>query len=75
VHLTDAIVQVLFSGVGIDGEKAFSQGMFDKVIRMCDDLVAELKQEQQDDNDKKEYCKEQFDLADDKKQSILRTTP
>merc|ERR1719476_91625 len=46
--------------------------MFDKVIRMCDDLVAELKQEQQDDIDKKEYCEAQFDLADDKKKSLER---
>jgi len=29
--------------------------------------VAELKKEQQDDDNKKEYCDEQFDLADDKK--------
>jgi len=47
--------------------------MFDKVIRMCDDLVAEFKQEQHEDHDKKVHCGEQFDLADDKKQSIPRT--
>merc|ERR1719155_392575 len=40
---------------------------FDKVIGMIDDLVAELKKEQQDDDNKKEYCDAQFDLADDKK--------
>jgi len=40
---------------------------FGQVIKMIDDLVAELKKEQQDDNNKKEYCDEQFDLADDKK--------
>jgi len=57
----------------LTGKKALSQGMFDKVIRMCDDLVAELKQEQQDDNDKKEYCEKQFDLADDKKKGLERT--
>lgn len=39
---------------------------------MCDELIAELKQEQQDDNDKKEYCEKQFDLADDKKKSLER---
>jgi len=39
---------------------------------MCDDLVAELKQEQQDDIDKKEYCEKQFDLADDKKKQLER---
>jgi chromosome segregation ATPase len=40
---------------------------FGQVIKMIDDLVAELKKEQQDDDNKKEYCDEQFDLADDKK--------
>jgi chromosome segregation ATPase len=40
---------------------------FGQVIKMIDDLVAELKKEQQDDDNKKEYCDEQFDLADDTK--------
>lgn len=61
-----------FLVLALTGKKGLSQGMFDKVIRMCDDLVAELKQEQQDDNDKKEYCEKQFDLADDKKKSLER---
>jgi len=61
-----------FLVMALTGKKALSQGMFDKVIRMCDDLVAELKQEQQDDNDKKEYCEKQFDLADDKKKTLER---
>jgi len=56
-----------FLVMALTGKRALNQGMFDKVIRMCDDLVAELKQEQQDDIDKKEYCEHQFDLADDKK--------
>merc|ERR1719189_795511 len=50
-----------FLVLALTGKKALSQGMFDKVIKMCDDLVAELKQEQQDDYDKKEYCEAQFD--------------
>jgi len=61
-----------FLVMALTGKRALNQGMFDKVIRMCDDLVAELKQEQQDDNDKKEYCEQQFDLADDKKKSLER---
>lgn len=61
-----------FLVMALTGKKALSQGMFDKVIRMCDELIAELKQEQQDDNDKKEYCEKQFDLADDKKKSLER---
>jgi len=61
-----------FLVLALTGKKALNQGLFDKVIRMCDDLVAELKQEQQDDNDKKEYCEKQFDLADDKKKALER---
>merc|ERR1719335_1963101 len=40
---------------------------------MIDEMVSTLKKEQQDDNDKKEYCLEQFDLADDKKKSLERS--
>ena len=61
-----------FLVMALTGKRALNQGMFDKVIRMCDDLVAELKQEQQDDIDKKEYCEQQFDLADDKKKALER---
>jgi len=39
---------------------------------MIDDMVATLKVEQQDDNDKKEYCNMQFDLSDDKKKGLER---
>ena len=45
---------------------------FDKVIKMIDDMVALLKQEQLDDDHKKEYCEAQFDLADDKKKELTR---
>merc|ERR1719169_177431 len=39
---------------------------FDKVLKMIDDMVATLKQEQVDDNDKKEYCEMEIDLTEDK---------
>merc|ERR1719199_1803612 len=45
---------------------------FDKVLKMIDDMVALLGSEQQDDNDKKEYCEMQFDTADDKKKALER---
>mmetsp|Transcript_92493 Transcript_92493/g.299284 ORF Transcript_92493/g.299284 Transcript_92493/m.299284 type:complete len:706 (+) Transcript_92493:84-2201(+) len=45
---------------------------FEKVIKMIDEMVATLKKEQADDDHKKEYCVEQFDLADDKKKSLER---
>merc|ERR1719247_2232844 len=40
---------------------------------MIDEMVATLGAEQQDDDDKKEYCEQQFDLADDKKKSLERS--
>merc|ERR1719502_2430375 len=40
---------------------------------MIDNMVATLKTEQQDDNDKKEYCNAQFDLSDDKKKGLERS--
>merc|ERR1719263_1277580 len=46
---------------------------FEKVIGMIDDLVAELKVEQTDDDNKKEYCAKQFDESDDKKKSLEHT--
>jgi chromosome segregation ATPase len=46
---------------------------FEKVIGMIDDLVAELKKEQTDDDNKKEYCDAQFDLADDKKKALEKS--
>jgi len=46
---------------------------FEKVLTMIDNMVALLKTEQQDDNDKKEYCEMQLDAADDKKKALERT--
>merc|ERR1719473_1017571 len=40
---------------------------------MIDEMVATLKAEQQSDDEKKEYCETQFDLADDKKKSLERS--
>ena len=44
---------------------------FEKVIQMIDEMIATLKKEQADDDAKKEYCEEQFDLTDDKKKALL----
>jgi len=46
---------------------------FGQVIKMIDDLVVELKKEQEDDENKKEYCDEQFDLSDDKKKVLEKS--
>merc|ERR1719327_3622 len=40
---------------------------------MIDDMVATLKTEQHDDDDKKEYCEMQFDTSDDKKKGLERS--
>jgi CRISPR/Cas system-associated exonuclease Cas4 (RecB family) len=45
---------------------------FEKVIKMIDDMVALLKEEQLDDDHKKEYCAMQFDFTDDKKKELER---
>jgi len=46
---------------------------FDKVIKMIDNMVGLLGEEQLDDDHKKEYCEKQFDFADDKKKGLERT--
>jgi len=62
-------VNLDFISLALHGDKLG----FDKVIKMIDDLVAILKKEQIDDNDKKEYCASQLDLTDDKKKSLERS--
>jgi len=43
---------------------------FAKVTAMIDDMVANLKTEQVDDDNKKEYCGKQLDQSDDKKKVL-----
>merc|ERR1712083_971284 len=49
--------------------KGKSQG-FEKVIGMIDEMVANLKKEQEDDEAKKEYCDKEFDTSEDKKKEL-----
>merc|ERR1719238_2081910 len=58
-----------FIALALEGKKVD----FGKVIGMIDEMVTTLGAEQQDDDDKKEYCENQFDLADDKKKSLERS--
>jgi septal ring factor EnvC (AmiA/AmiB activator) len=58
-----------FIVLSLQGKKAG----FEKVIKLIDDLTAELKKEQQADEDKKEYCAEQFDLSEDKQKELEKT--
>jgi len=58
-----------FIAMAIQGKKIG----FEKVIGMIDEMVTTLKTEQADDDNKKEYCAKEFDLADDKKKSLERS--
>merc|ERR1719310_786266 len=58
-----------FLALALQGKKVD----FSKVLKMIDEMVGVLQKEQQDDNDKKEYCAAQFDLADDKKKGLERS--
>jgi len=57
-----------FISLAIQGKKVG----FAKVIKMIDNLVATLQQEQLDDNHKKEYCAKQLDFAEDKKKTLTK---
>merc|ERR1719336_1023972 len=52
--------------------KGHTSGGFGKVIKMIDDMVALLGKEQSEDDDKKAYCADQFDVSDDKKKAVTR---
>merc|ERR1719384_773480 len=47
-----------------------SSGGFGKVIKLIDDLVKVLGQEQVDDDNKKDYCAQQLDASEDKKKAL-----
>eukprot|EP00746_Dinoflagellata_sp_MGD_P140490 gnl/MRDRNA2_/MRDRNA2_73729_c0_seq1.p1 gnl/MRDRNA2_/MRDRNA2_73729_c0~~gnl/MRDRNA2_/MRDRNA2_73729_c0_seq1.p1 ORF type:complete len:716 (-),score=266.05 gnl/MRDRNA2_/MRDRNA2_73729_c0_seq1:276-2423(-) len=46
---------------------------FTKVVKMIDDMVVLLGKEQTADDEKKAYCEEEFDKADDKKKALERS--
>jgi chromosome segregation ATPase len=46
---------------------------FEKVTKMIDAMVETLKVEQTDDDNKKEYCANQFDSAEDKQKGLERS--
>merc|ERR1719480_742146 len=60
--------KIEFITLAIQGKKMG----FEKVIKMIDNMVALLKKEQADDDNKKEYCATQFDSLDDKKKALER---
>merc|ERR550525_1357440 len=46
---------------------------FEKVTEMIDAMVELLKKEQVDDDNKKEFCRNQFDATDDAKKALERS--
>jgi septal ring factor EnvC (AmiA/AmiB activator) len=58
-----------FIAMAIQGKKIG----FEKVIKMIDEMISNLKAEQQDDDDKQEYCAKQLDFAEDKKKGLEQT--
>jgi len=62
-----------FLVLALTGNRALNSGTFDKVIKMIDNMVAELKKEQKDDDGKLDYCRVSLDQADDKKKSLERS--
>ena len=45
---------------------------FGEIIKMIDNLTAELKTAQKDDDDKKDYCEAESDKAEDKKKGLAQ---
>jgi len=58
--------RVDFLAVALHGGKVG----FGKIIKMIDELVAELKKEQVEDDAKKQYCEAKFDELDDTKKGL-----
>merc|ERR1712216_1086604 len=50
------------------GEKAG----FEKIIKMIDDMVVLLQEEQKDDEKQKEWCEAEFDKSEDKEGGLKR---
>merc|ERR1719331_585572 len=64
-HLKNSL-SLDFIALALKGKKVG----FEKVIKLMDEFVVTLKKEQVDDDNKKEYCTMELDLADDKKKAI-----
>ena len=61
--------QLDFIALAIRGQKVG----FEKVIKLIDEMVGTLNQEQLDDDHKREYCAVQFDLSEDKKKALEKS--
>jgi DNA repair exonuclease SbcCD ATPase subunit len=63
-------VKLDFIAIALRGK---SQGGFDKVIKMIDDMTVQLGEDQKADAAKKDYCEKEFDTSEDKKKEIMNT--
>ena len=61
--------QLDFIALALSGKKMG----FGKIIKIIDDIIANLKEEQADDDGNMEFCTAQLDAADDKNKSLERT--
>eukprot|EP00747_Dinoflagellata_sp_TGD_P182767 gnl/TRDRNA2_/TRDRNA2_37145_c0_seq1.p1 gnl/TRDRNA2_/TRDRNA2_37145_c0~~gnl/TRDRNA2_/TRDRNA2_37145_c0_seq1.p1 ORF type:complete len:621 (+),score=227.87 gnl/TRDRNA2_/TRDRNA2_37145_c0_seq1:219-1865(+) len=59
-------VKLDFITMAIRGKK----GGFDKVIKMIDEMKAQMKVDQADDDEKKVYCEKELDKSEDKKKEL-----
>jgi len=69
VRRTSKSPQLDFIALALTGKKIG----FEKVIKMIDEMIATLGNEQNDDDHKKEYCAAQMDQTDDKKKGLERS--
>merc|ERR1719233_1268657 len=60
--------QIDFISLALKGKKVD----FSKVLKLIDDLVATLGEEQKNDDEHKDYCNAEFDTSDDKKKAVQR---
>jgi len=61
-------VQLDLISLALNGKKVD----FSKVLKMIDDMVGVLGQEQKDDDEHRDYCTKEFDVSDDKKKALER---
>merc|ERR1719160_859619 len=62
-------VRINLISLALKGKKV----SFEKVLKMIDNMVTLLKKEQQDDNDKKEYCERSIDTTEDNLKALELT--
>merc|ERR1719386_116505 len=67
---TQGGVKLDFIALALRGK---SEGGFDKVIKMIDDMTVQLGEDQKADAAKKDYCLKEFDTSEDKKKELTNT--